>query len=56
MELGNLAEAKVYSGKARAHSRPDLVKESEAYEIRDARLAAISPPCARLFRPPTSTL
>ena len=41
MELGNLAEAKVYSGKARAHSRPDLVKESEAYEIRDARLAAI---------------
>ena len=41
LELGNLAEAKVYSGKAFAHSRPDRVQGSEAYEIRDARLAAI---------------
>lgn len=41
--LGNLAQAKIYSAKARAHAPqdPDLVKESQAYEIRDARLAAI---------------
>ncbi len=40
-ELGNLADAKFYSGKALSHSRPDLVEASQAYEIRDARLAAI---------------
>jgi len=41
--LGNLTQAKTYSAKARAHSPqdPDLVKESQSYEIRDARLAAI---------------
>ena len=41
--LGNLAQAKIYSAKARAHAPqdPDLVKASQAYEIRDARLAAI---------------
>ena len=41
--LGNLAQAKIYSAKARAHALQDsdLVKESQAYEIRDARLAAI---------------
>ncbi len=43
MVLGNLAQAKIYSAKARAHAPqdPDLVKASQAYEIRDARLAAI---------------
>ena len=41
VEFGNLAQAKIYSGKALSYSRPDLVKESEAYEIRDARLAAV---------------